>query len=433
MLKDDDTSPIPKSYWRKNSPFAGYTYFGQFIVHNLTEDDTALRDAGEQEPWETVNSRGPWLNLSGIYDPSHDRARWKLLYQADGIRFRLGEPRRAQNGEPFDLPLDDDGYPVLTDDRNNENIIVRQIHVMFLKLHNLAIDELQAESPQLTDRELFASAQERVCWHYQYLVRQDFLRKICHPPVFKELVLDDAPPWIDWKTGGFSIPVELAQAVLRFGHSMVRPEYTLNISSGKVPLDKLLCSGRRGPLQPAEEVHWPSFLEAGELAMRIDTGAASGLFGLESKDIHSFIDAAPPHLPHALPVRTLVRGARNRLPTGQDIARKLGMPVIQPAAEQVDGQLYDPGKDLRGTGLSDATPLWYYILLEAEIEPENRGAKLGELGSRLVIETINGALREDPGSYLSRFGSNWEPPPWKKTGKSVTTLAGLAQLVGLYE
>ena len=73
------------------------------------------------------------------------------------------------------------------------------------------------------------------------------------------------------------------------------------------------------------------------------------------------------------------------------------------------------------------------LLLEAELEPENWGATLGQLGSRLIIETVNGALREDPNSYLSRFGAGWEPPPWTISRMQVKKLADLARLVGLYE
>jgi Animal haem peroxidase len=433
LLEDDAQSRIPIARWKKQPPPAGYTYFGQFIDHDLTEDDTAMRDVGEREPWETVNYRGPWLNLSGIYDPSHDRGRWKALYEPDGLRFRLGTPRRTENGEPFDLPLDDRGQPVLVDDRNNENIIIRQIHVMFLKLHNLAIEELRAQYPFLPNEKLFAGARDRVCWQYQYLVRHDFLARVCHPLVFEELVTKNGPSSIDWATGGFSIPVELAQAGLRFGHSMVRAEYTLSVSGGKVSLDKLLSSGRPGGLRPEEAVHWPTFLDIGELAMRIDTGIASGLFGLENKDIHSYVDSPSPHLPHALPVRTLVRGAKTRLPSGQDVAKKFGMEaIVIEAPGTVGGQYYDPGKALSSTGLNDATPLWYYLLLEAELDPENWGATLGVLGSRLLIETVNGALRGDPDSYLCRFGPGWEPPAWRIGRMQVKRLPELARLVGLY-
>lgn len=417
MWVPGDLSPIQKP--TVDPPPAGYTYFGQFIDHDLTEDDTPMRDAGKVEPWETVNYRGPWLDLSGIYNPVHDRGAWKQLYQSDGLSFRLGQP--TVNGQQFDLPLNRHGFPVLADERNNENIIVRQIHVMFLKLHNLAIDELKSNK-KLSDREKFANAQQRVCWQYQYLVRHDFLFRVCCADVFEKLVKNEGSS-IDWSVDGFSIPVEAAQAALRFGHSMVRPEYLLNTELVQVALRDLLCGGEARALDDREAIHWPTLL--GSFSMRMDTAIASPLFKLESKDIHSYVDSPMPHLPHPLPVRTLIRGAKNRLPTGQDVARRMGIPPLRPNAAQLG---YDPLSHLKRLALTESTPLWYYILLEAEVN-EN-GATLGELGSRLLIETVNGALRNDPNSYLSQ-APTWTPKPWGKDGKLVLTLQNLAELVGL--
>jgi hypothetical protein len=423
MLAKNDISPIPAKILGADPAHAGYTYFGQFIDHNLTEDDTPLKESGKVEPWETINYRGPWLNLSGIYSPIYDRGRWRELFQDDGLSFRLGKP--SIEGEEFDLPLDRKGFPAIADDRNNENIIVRQIHVMFLKLHNLAIEEL-GRRRGLTDAEKFAKAQRRVGWQYQYLVRQDFLSRICRKSVFRELVVNNQSQ-IDWSTGGFSIPVELAQAALRFGHSMVRPAYQINLAHSDIALRDLLCSGEARALDLDEAIHWPTFL-TGEPAMLIDTAIASPLFKLESKDIHSFVDSPMPHLPHPLAVRTLLRGAKNHLPSGQEVATRMGVSPLRPTAQKVDDFIYDPGAQLRSLGLTDATPLWYYILLEAEID--EKGATLGEVGSRLLIETVNGALRNDPDSYLSQKPP-WTPDPWEKTGRPVMTLLDLAALVGL--
>jgi hypothetical protein len=296
---------------------------------------------------------------------------------------------------------------------------------MFLKLHNLAVKELRNRRG-LADAEKFAKAQQRVCWQYQYLVRHDFLSRISRQSVFQELVQNNKSQ-IDWAVGGFSIPIEAAQAGLRFGHSMVRTAYQINISHPDIALRDLLCSGEARALDPDEAIHWPTFL-TGEPAMLIDTAVASPLFRLESKDIHSFVESPMPHMPHPLAVRTLIRGAKNGLPTGQDVARRMGVAPVHPAAQNVNGVIYDPGSHLLSAGLSDAIPLWYYILLEAEVD--QKGARLGEVGSRLLVETVNGALRNDPDSYLSQ-NPNWTPTPWGKTGKPVMTLLDLAALVGL--
>ena len=46
-----------------------------------------------------------------------------------------------------------------------------------------------------------------------------------------------------------------------------------------------------------------------------------------------------------------------------------------------------------------STPLWFYVLKEAEIG--GQGLRLGPVGSRLVAEVFVGLLESDPDSYLN--------------------------------
>ena len=67
----------------------------------------------------------------------------------------------------------------------------------------------------------------------------------------------------------------------------------------------------------------------------------------------------------------------------------------------------DPGHRRRRStdgGFLDATPLWFYVLKEAEVHAN--GNTLGEVGSRIVAETIIGQLYEDPNSYVNH---DWTP------------------------
>jgi hypothetical protein len=419
-------SPIPFPAWKSKPVGAGYTYFGQFIDHDLTGDRTPLHVAGLMEPRDTENSRTCWLDLDNLYGHGPGCPMYGGLYK-DEIFFRLGDP--LVNGEAFDVPLTD-GRPHLADSRNNENIIVRQVHALFLKLHNLAVIELKGTTPGLRPRDLFAKAQERVRSQYQWLVRHDFLKKICNQTVYQD-VIDNGNRRIEWP-GGFSIPVEFSQAAFRFGHSMVQAQYDLNRTTRQVPLSDLFAEANKGALDPKFAIDWNEFVEGDQRSMRIDTGVVEPLFNLPDEDISLFVDSQSSHSTNALPLRTLIRGAANRLPTGQQVRDKLcpdadmGSPVVVP------DHPYDPWAILTKLEMERRVPLWYYILLEAEID-EN-GLCLGTVGSRLVLEVIEGSLLADPDSFLYRFGNGWVPPPWKRPDGSdfqIKTLLDVARLVGL--
>ena len=59
-----------------------------------------------------------------------------------------------------------------------------------------------------------------------------------------------------------------------------------------------------------------------------------------------------------------------------------------------------------GLRLERSTPLWYYVLKEAELIED--GLHLGPVGGRIVAEVIVGLLEADPYSYFS-FDPRWRP------------------------
>jgi hypothetical protein len=52
-----------------------------------------------------------------------------------------------------------------------------------------------------------------------------------------------------------------------------------------------------------------------------------------------------------------------------------------------------------GVGFEHSTPLWYYVLKEAEVVAD--GLQLGAVGGRIVAEVFIGLLQTDPGSYVA--------------------------------
>jgi len=427
MKRDETRIPLSR---RKGEPIgAGYTYFGQFIDHDLTEDRTAFRDAGSMEPSDTENHRTPCLDLDGLYGDGPLSEAHKHLYEGDRASFRLGEAK--VEGETFDLPLDND-RPQLADSRNNENIIIRQVHAMFLKLHNHAVQELVRQ--KVPAERWFVEARRRLQWQYQWLVSHDFLKKICQCSVYDK-VIKRGDRTIDW-SGWFSIPVEFSQAAFRFGHSMVRAEYSLGHGRDRhlVKLHDMFSRGNPGPLDATLAVDWRRFALFGHGSMRIDTAVVPPLFCLPDENIHLFGSGSMPPGPRGLPVRTILRGNATRLPSGQQACLTLcpGEAIVDPKKPITVG--YDPWAILRELGLADNTPLWYYILLEAELQEQEEGLKLGALGSRIITEVIRASLEADAESFVSQNGTDWQPPPWlNANGEEVflTSLFDVANLVGL--
>jgi hypothetical protein len=139
--------------------------------------------------------------------------------------------------------------------------------------------------------------------------------------------------------------------------------------------------------------------------------------------------------PKELPVRTLQRGAWMRLPSGQEVARALGVRVLTPeqltgAASSCDGMPDTSGQVLADAGLTEETPLFYYILREAELAP-NCGAHLGVVGSQIVADTLEAAFRLDGDSHWHVRGG-WSPPPWPLAngrGRKIETFADLIEVV----
>jgi hypothetical protein len=117
----------------------------------------------------------------------------------------------------------------------------------------------------------------------------------------------------------------------------------------------------------------------------IDTKLSTPLFNLPL----AAIPAGSP--PTSLPQRTLLRHLTWQLPSGQALAEAIGAPVLSSAdlAER---------RPIRAS-FATATPLWYYILKEAEVM--EGGLHLGPVGGRIVGEVFIGLLQTDPNAYVN--------------------------------
>ena len=243
MDPDDDMSdPIKsitdpaKSLNNPDNPelSAGFTFLGQFLDHDLTFDPTSSLER-QQDPEAIANFRTPLLELDNVYGSGPTASPHLYDQTAEETKFYIEEipdsaTKTRDGSTKFDVPRNRQLTALIGDPRNDENLIISQLHLAFLKFHNAVIDYVKAEMPELTTpRERFAEAQRLVRWHYQWIIVHEFLPKTCGQKIVDD-VLDKGRKFYRWNNEPF-IPVEFSVAAYRFGHSQVRPSYRANFGA----------------------------------------------------------------------------------------------------------------------------------------------------------------------------------------------------------
>jgi len=396
---------------------AGFTYFGQFIDHDITFDPVSSLQR-LADPDALRDFRTPRLDLDSLYgDGPNDNP---FMYDPDvdngKTTFLIGANEADEDDLPRNtLPRDGRflrGRALIGDPRNDENIIVSQLHLLFLKFHNKVVDVARRRFPGLEGDDLFIEAQRMTRWHYQWLVVHDFLGRVVGKDVIQDILVEQTYTagagvcgrgrdvkllFFHWRHDPF-MPVEFSAAAYRFGHSMIRADYRLNKTTEReIPIftrGRLLVEtgDLRGfrPLPGGFGIDWSFFFEVGDAgnlqhARKIDTKLAERLRYVAAVDA-----------PNALAARNLRRGRTLGLPTGERVAQAMGLePILIPALGplQFDGLF------------KGRAPLWYYILKEAEVV--SGGERLGPVGGRIVAEVLLGLLKGDRFSYVN--DPTWVP------------------------
>lgn len=407
---------------RTNTVAVGQVFFGQFIDHDITLDVSTSLGSVVNDETEVENVRTPTLDLDCVYGQgpeatpffyhaSGDFAGIKLLTGADGTAANQA-PEFAEN----DLPRTSQGTAIIADPRNDENRVLSQMQLAFLRFHNKVVDQLSGE---YQGRELFEEARRTASWHYQWAVIHDFLPTMCGNAVVADILGNGRRHYCAEVNDPF-IPVEFSVAAYRFGHSMIPQK--VQIQQGKPALElfgPILGEGFAPLSNDKAVVDWNELAETSagraiQKAEKLDSKLASDLLKLP------FIPASDIQ---SLATRNLLRGQAFQLPSGENIAFILDrsdseIEQVSRAARTVAGSDID---------LSNGTPLWFYLLVEAEkIGREtspghfDKGEGLGPVGARIVAETILGLIELDPRSFLAQ-NRGWNPAD----GVGVSTLGEL--------
>ncbi len=381
---------------------AGHTYLGQFIDHDISFDPTSKLQR-DNDPDALVDFRTPRLDLDSVYGSGP--ADQPYLYdwhdaEHPGVKLLIGAGPADCAEAAVDLPRNRQGRAVIGDARNDENLIIAQLHLLFLRFHNQVVEHLRATAGRWDAVELFEEAQRLVRWHYQWIVRHEYLPRVVGDPLegFKRR-------FFTWRKAPF-IPVEFSGAAFRFGHSMVRGTYSLNDTAGVVPIfpppgatGAASSHHLRGfrPLPAALVIQWPRFFvpvggaPARMSSMRIDAHLSEALFRLPSDDA-------------SLAGLNLQRGRALGLPAGADVAHAMGLEAL--GEDHLGLEIVRDAKSREA--LLCATPLWYYVLQEAATGVDITGSHLGPVGGRIVSEVLIGLLEGDPSSYPRQW-PNWRP------------------------
>jgi Animal haem peroxidase len=384
----------------------------------------------------------------------------KIPFENDDARDlpRIGELLKqgviTENDIPEELRNDPskNTRAFIGDLRNDENLIVAQFHVAVLRFHNEVVKAIEAKPSAFglpagaSAARRFAAARRLVRFQYQWLVVHDYLKTVTQAGVVDRVLVGGNRFYQPLPGNKLFAPLEYSVAAFRFAHTMVRGAYDHNRNFGRpVPpkaglqgaarfaqlfeftgngfvLAADITKSTRNPLGPGAPPSltdiWPiewdrmtNKADANEahFARRLDTRLVNSIHNMVNEgnagDIQDDAHTVLRQLLRSLAQRNLLRGYQLSIPTGQAVADEMRVARLS-EAELRQNNTEAVNAALEAGGFIQNTPLWFYILKEADVR--SNGNSLGELGSRIVAETQIGVLRYDRNSYLNAEGG-WDP------------------------
>lgn len=443
-----------------------YTYFGQFVNHDISAPVGDVMAHSALQPLGVVGAADPPgldrskragvevilknlanehpepLMLASLYGDGPDSADPGIgaLY-ADGKRFRLGRTRREDEKVFTDLMLDparvvhatdapdiprSGGLPLIADRRNDENLILSQLHLALMLFHNKAVTALE---PAFADSAAcFAAARALVTRHYHWLILNDYLPQILSTALTRPLARYPS------RLTRSEVPLEFTTAAFRFGHSMVSAAYDFNANFGRggrvstkgARLEELFAftsrrnMAQRGAGLPELPDHWViDWDRMTRLVPGVEPTPPRAFGGAEridlsfAPDMLNLVGDSEVAVHGSILFRNLMRGFHRRIPFGQVLAARYGVaPLTEAEVQDAMPQEAAPGpgvKSLRQAagemGLLVETPPWLYFLCESRIR--EGGQRVGPTASHIIADTMVGLMRQNHGSLLN--AGPWHP------------------------
>lgn len=436
---------------------AGYTYFGQFFMHDMVFS----RLGGPSPRTGAIQARNMMTlgldldpvygNLPGFSPHLYEATPSSLNGRVQRCKFLVGltrdergnplsgsndprdVPRIAQNG-PFMLAAGPprSNQPIIHDSRNDDHLIISQLHANFLQIHNRCVD-LETKTGRRAE-EAFNIARRFLVTYYRGAIVHDYLEKLLLPAVHHLLLAPGSNGFLGSTNGPESgLPIDFSAGAARFGHAMARNEYRLNrffgapgSLHGPAEIGGILAQssdfgGADLPPKVPWFVEWQHFFA---LDPRSPPQPARRITPLLTTELASTqrVDELEGK-PRSIAFADLWRCYQLRIPSGQEYARhiktkaeKLGLAGLA-KYEVLAGTAMLPSQacwqqhGLAAEKLEEAlrrhpeflerTPLSYYVAQEASVYGDN-GVRLGPVGSFLLAATVKSALAAARGS-----GDRW--------------------------
>lgn len=457
-----------------------YTYFGQFVNHDIsapvgdvvtrprpqgvgvvgTTDPPGL-DRSRRAKMHVIlksffNEQPNPLSLDSLYGdgPGSADPAIAALYEDDRKRFRLGmtrpeddvvftnaskDPGRVIHATGARDVLRQNRRPLIADLRNDENLIISQLHLAMMLFHNKMVAALEGAIGDAAA--CFVEARRQVTLHYHWLILNDFLENLLSPTVLRTPLADRAQKL----PGPGMVPLEFTTAAFRFGHSMVGSGYDFNENFGqdgriekRASLMQLFTfTTHRNMGHPDADTlqlpdHW--VIDWDRMSRESARGGAERIDMNFANDMLNVMGASDIPVHGSILFRNLMRGFHRRIPFGQVIAdacgqRPLGEDDIR--AVMPAGSDRNPGsRALRefatDFGFLAETPAWLYFLAEAR--HHEQGQRVGPTASHIIADTIVGLMRFLNSPVLDQHGGGWHPaqsPIKGSGGEPLTSIRAL--------